>query len=93
MSKRRTRVTLDDRTIAAAQRAMGEDDTDSVSAFVNDSIVPGIERDRRLAALAELVAEYESLHGEITDGELAEQAHLDRDATAAMRIPSGHRTG
>lgn len=40
-----------------------------------------------LVALADLVAAYEAVHGEITDGELAAQELVDRDA--ALRARSG----
>ena len=42
--------------------------------------------DQRLAALSELIRDYESVHGMITDDEIAEQAQRDTDAAALSRL-------
>ena len=42
--------------------------------------------DQRLAALGELIRDYEAVHGVITDEEIAEQAQRDRDAAAVSRL-------
>ena len=42
------------------------------------------DKDRRLTALSQLVAEYEAEHGFITDDEIAEQAQQDRDAASRL---------
>jgi Arc/MetJ-type ribon-helix-helix transcriptional regulator len=85
MRKRRVTITVDEALVAEASAAVAQGRVESVSAWVNEAMVERLVRDRRLASLAELVAEYEAEHGEITADELAEQAQRDRDAAAAAR--------
>lgn len=86
MSKRRVTITVDDVLVDEASLAVAEGRAESVSAWVNEALIERSERDRRLRALAELVAGYEAEHGEITETELAEQVQRDRDAAAATRV-------
>lgn len=55
----------------------------TLSAWVSDAIRLKLEHDRRLRALAELVASYEEEHGEITDAEIlaAKRRARQRGAT------------
>ena len=85
MGKRRITVTLDDGSVEAARAAVASGRSESISAFVNEALVARLERDRRMAALGEAIAEYEAEHGVITDEELAQQERADRDAAAAVR--------
>ncbi len=48
-------------------------------------------KDARLAAMDELIAEFEAEHGPITDEEIAEQRQRDRDASAALRLEGERR--
>ncbi|MGH9071488.1 MAG: hypothetical protein ACRDX8_10080 [Acidimicrobiales bacterium] len=47
---------------------------ESVSSWVNEALRAQVERDHKLLALAEAVADYEAEHGEISAEEMAEQA-------------------
>ena len=85
MSKRRVTITVDEALVAEASAAVARGRVESVSAWINEAMSVRVARDRRIEALAELVSAYEAEHGEITDDELAEQAHRDRDAAAASR--------
>jgi hypothetical protein len=85
MGKRRVTVTVEQSLLDEASAAVAAGRAESVSAWVGEAMSVRAERDRRLAALGELVAEYEAEHGEITDDELAEQAQADRDAAAMRR--------
>lgn len=72
--KHRLSASVDPELIAAAQSAVAEGRAESVSAWVSDALRRQVEREHRLAALAEFVAAFEAAHGEITDEEI-------RDAT------------
>ena len=50
-----------------------------------------LAKDARLAAMDELIAEFEAEHGPITDEEIAEQRQRDRDASAALRLEGERR--
>ncbi|GAC1538489.1 MAG: hypothetical protein NVS3B12_23670 [Acidimicrobiales bacterium] len=85
MSKERLTVSVDPEVAAAGAAAVAEGRAESVSAWVNEALVERAVRDRRAAALAEVVAAWEADHGVITPEELASQAREDRDAAAAVR--------
>ncbi|WP_419926325.1 hypothetical protein [Candidatus Poriferisocius sp.] len=50
-----------------------------------------LAKDARLAAMDELIAEFEAEHGPITDEEIAEQRQRDRDASVALRLEGERR--
>ncbi len=81
----RITITLDKALAEAAQLAVGEGRSSSVSAYIGEAVELRVKRDARLAALSELVNEYEQQHGDISDSELAEQEQSDRDAAAGLR--------
>jgi hypothetical protein len=85
MPKERITVTLDRAIVEAGQAAVADGRADSMSGWVADALRERVEHERRLAALADAVAEYEAEHGAFTEEELAEQAREDRDAAAAVR--------
>ena len=58
---------------------------ESVSAWISEAIAERLATERRLDALAALVADYDNEHANIGETELAEQEELDRDAAAASR--------
>jgi len=93
MNKRRTTVTIDENLLAAAQAAVSNGMTDSVSSWINEAMVVRQDRDQRLSNLADLIADYEDEHGVITDDELAEQQQADRDAAAILRQSKVRRAG
>jgi len=81
----RITITLDDVLAEAAQLAVREGRSPSVSAYVGEAVALRLKQDARLAALSELIDDYEQLHGAISDEELAEQEQSDRDAAASLR--------
>jgi hypothetical protein len=56
---------------------------------VNQALADRAARDRRLQALAEAVAAYETEFGEISDEELAAQARADRETAIVVRGRGG----
>lgn len=83
--KERLTVTVDPAFIEAGNDAVAEGRAESLSAWVNAALAERVARERRLRALAEAVAAYEALHGEITERELTEQARADREAAVVIR--------
>lgn len=88
MSKERLTVTVDPHLVQAGQDAVAERRVDSLSAWVNIALAERAAKDRRLRALGEAVAAYESQFGPIADAELAAQERVDR---AAARVVRGAR--
>lgn len=87
MTKRKERltVTVDAELVAAANDAIARGAADSLSAWVNEALAARAERDRKLAALSDLIAAYEAEHGEITEAEIAAQRRADRAAAIVVR--------
>jgi hypothetical protein len=83
--KERLTVTVDRSLVEAANAAVAAGRADSLSAWVNLALVEQAAKERRLAALADLVAEYESEHGVMTDAELAAQQRADRRSAVVVR--------
>lgn len=78
-------ISIDASLATAASAAVADGRAESVSAWVANAMRERVDRERRLASLADAVARYEAEHGLITDDELAEQERADRDAAAAVR--------
>jgi hypothetical protein len=85
MQKRRVTITVDEDLVDEAGRAVAEGRASSVSAWIGEAMVARQANDRRVEALGELIAEYEAVHGTITEEELAQQAQADRDSAALVR--------
>ncbi|MCL2584578.1 MAG: hypothetical protein FWE35_19205 [Streptosporangiales bacterium] len=87
MTKRKERltVTVDAELLAVANEAVQRGSADSLSAWVNEALAERAERERRLAALNDAIADYEAEHGEITDAEIAAQHRTDREAAIVVR--------
>ncbi|MCY4631537.1 MAG: hypothetical protein OXE75_11745 [bacterium] len=85
MHKQRVTITVDETLLAEANVAVSEGRSRSVSEWVGEAMAERRARDRRLAALDDLISEYEATHGSITDEEIAEQAQRDRDAAGSSR--------
>jgi ABC-type nitrate/sulfonate/bicarbonate transport system substrate-binding protein len=83
--KQRLSASVDAELIAAAERAAASGQVDTVSAWVNDAMRLKLEHDRRLVALAELVADHEAAYGAITRQELAEAAREARRRATSVR--------
>lgn len=83
MPKTRVTVTLDAETADAARElSSGEE---SLSAWVAAAVADRVERERKLAALREVIAEYEAEHGEITQAEIEAQRRADRENAVVVR--------
>lgn len=85
MTKRRLTVTVDAELLAVANDAVERGSADSVSAWVNEALAERAERDSKLAAMADAIAEYEAEHGKITEAEIAAQHRADREAAIVVR--------
>lgn len=85
--KERLTVTVDRSLIEAANAAVAAGRADSLSAWVNRALAEQAEKERRLAILRELIADYEAEHGVITDAELAAQQRADRRLARVIRGP------
>jgi Arc/MetJ-type ribon-helix-helix transcriptional regulator len=84
MRKQRMTVTIDDALVRAGEAAVASGRASSLSAWVNAALVDRAEQDRRQAAMAAAVADYEAEHGVITLEEIAAQRRADR--LAARRV-------
>lgn len=91
MSKVRLTVTVDREHAAAGATAVAEGRAESVSAWVNQALAEKAAKDRRLASLAQFIADYEAEHGAITAEEMAEQERADRAAAATVRARAKQR--
>jgi Arc/MetJ-type ribon-helix-helix transcriptional regulator len=89
--KERLTISVDAGLAAAAAEAVAEGRAESVSAWVGEAMREHAAKERRLAALAEAIGDYEAEHGEITEEEMADQLRDDRDAAAAVRARRGPR--
>jgi Arc/MetJ-type ribon-helix-helix transcriptional regulator len=69
-SKQRLSASVDAELVAVGQRAVASGRAANLSAWVNEALKLKCEHDRRLAALAELIADFESEHGEISATEI-----------------------
>ncbi|MBO0806042.1 MAG: hypothetical protein J2P25_23595 [Nocardiopsaceae bacterium] len=87
MTKRKERltVTVDAELLAVANDAVQRGSADSLSAWVNEALAERAERDEKLAAMADAVADYEAEHGVITEAEIAAQRRADREAAIVVR--------
>ena len=50
-----------------------------------------LAKEARLAAMDELIAEFEAEHGPITDEQIAEQRERNREASEALRLEGERR--
>lgn len=87
MTKRKERltVTVDAELLAVANEAVERGSADSLSAWVNEALAERAERDRKLAALNDAIADYEAQYGEITEAEITAQHRADREAAIVVR--------
>ena len=85
MSKARLTVTVDPHLVRAGTDAVAEGRVHSLSAWVNLALAERVVKDRRLRALADAVAAYETQFGSITSDEIAAQERVDRAAARVVR--------
>jgi Arc/MetJ-type ribon-helix-helix transcriptional regulator len=88
-TKRRLSASVDADLVAAAQQAVTDGRTDSVSAWVNDALRLKAEHDQRLQALDNFLAAYEAEHGEISDEEMHEASRRARERAIVVRGEPG----
>ena len=85
ISKERLTVTDDPHLVQAGNDAVVEGRVASLSAWVNVALAERVAEERRLRALAETIAAYETRFGVITSEELAGQKRDDRASARAVR--------
>lgn len=78
-------VTVDPELVEAANRAVSDGEAESLSGWVSAALVDKVAKDRKLAELQQAVEAYEDEFGEITPGELAAQARVDRAGAVIVR--------
>jgi Arc/MetJ-type ribon-helix-helix transcriptional regulator len=86
--KERVTVTVDAELVAAGNRAVRAGRAESLSGWVNQALVEHSEKERRLKAMAEAVAAYESEFGKISAAEMAAQKMADDRSARMVRGPS-----
>jgi hypothetical protein len=69
-AKQRLSATVDATVLAAAQAAVSDGRAANVSAWVNEALHRQAEHDRRMKALDDFLADYETEHGIITELEM-----------------------
>lgn len=79
MTKARITVSLDAELLAQANELVASGAADSVSALVGQALIEQVRKRSKLAALRELVAEYEAEHGAFTEEELEEGRRRDAE--------------
>lgn len=85
--KIRLTVTVDPELLAAGQRAVASGEAESVSGWINATLLEKVRRDRKLRLLAAVVDDFEEEFGEITDEEIAVQQRADRRNATVVRGP------
>jgi hypothetical protein len=83
--KARLSASVDADVLHAAEAAAAAGRAPSFSAWVDDALRLKLEHDRRLDALAELIAEHEAEHGVITDAEMRAAARKMGARAIAVR--------
>lgn len=90
--KERLTVTVDPDLVQAGNEAVTEGRVGSLSAWVNLALAERAAKERRLRALADVIASYEAEFGTITSEELASQGRADRASARVIR-GAGRRAG
>lgn len=83
--KERLTITVDPALVKAGTEAVAAGRADSLSAWVNLALAERAAKERRLQALGEAIAAYESEFGEISAAELAAQERADRQSARVVR--------
>jgi len=86
--KERLSASVDAELIVAAETAVAEGRSGSVSAWVNDALRLKLEHDRRLRALAAFVASFEAEHGAIAPEDIQSAARRARVGAIVVRTPA-----
>ncbi len=83
--KQRLSASVDAELLEAAHDAVARSRAPSLSAWVNDALRLKHEHDRRLEALADFIAAFESEHGEISSDEMRNAARRARARARTVR--------
>lgn len=91
--KARLSASVDADLLRAAEAAAAAGRAPSLSAWVDDALRLKLEHDRRLEALAELIAEHEAEHGVISEAEMRTTARAMRSRAIPVRgrVPARKR--
>jgi len=84
-TKQRLSASVDAELMAAAQQAVAEGRAENISAWVNDALRLKTDHERRLQALDDFLAAYETEHGEITEHEMRDAARRARERAIIVR--------
>jgi Arc/MetJ-type ribon-helix-helix transcriptional regulator len=87
--KERLSASVDADLLAVAQEAVAHGRAESISAWVNEALRLKVAHDRRLRALDEFVAAFETEHGEISEAEMNEAARRARGRAVVVRGEPG----
>lgn len=90
--KRRLSASVDADLLTAAQAAVDEGRSDSVSGWVNDALRLKAEHDRRMQALDVFIASYEAEQGAITEVEIDAAVRRARSNATVVRDPAKSRS-
>lgn len=92
--KQRLSASVDADLIAAGQAAVAAGTADTLSSWVSDALRRQADHDRRLAALGDVLAEFEAEHGALSDAEIADASRWARERAVVVRgaRPSLDRT-
>ena len=85
MRKARITITVDGEVLDEVSLEVETGAAESTSAWISAAMAERLGHERRMAALAAAIADYEAEFGPITDEELERQAQIDRDAAALVR--------
>ena len=85
MSKHRLSASVDSDLIHAAETAVAQGRSDSISSWVNDALRLKLENDRGLEALAGFLHAYEKKYGEITREEISLASRRARANAVTVR--------
>lgn len=85
MAKQRLTVTVDREIAAAALEAVRKGRASSLSSLVNTALYDKVARERRLEALSEAIAAYESRFGRFTREELLALERKDAERAVVVR--------
>lgn len=85
MPKTRVTISVEIDLLNHAKSAVESGVCRSLSEWIGQAMTEQMAKDARLAALDELIAEFEAEGGPFTDEEIAEQRQRDLDAAAAIR--------
>lgn len=85
MRKQRLTVTIDAALLEAGQQAVSSGQAESVSGWVNAALEEKVRRDRQLALMAAVIADYEKEFGAIAVEEIVAQQRADREAALVVR--------